>query len=85
MTITMIGILTVVYIIVVILEMNELDSDEVNTKNAWKSLIWPLLLVGFLTKLLIYVLNKFILFIGLLFGFKYKKTKMYTAINDLIE
>jgi len=76
-------IVFIIYIIGIMVEISERDNKDITTSDAWKSLIWPLLVIGLFIKLLLYVFNNVILFITLLFGFNYKRTKMCTVITNL--
>jgi hypothetical protein len=77
------AILFIIYIVVGIMEANErISGSPLSTKDAWMSVIWPLLLIWMFIKLFMLIYNNTILFICTLFKINYKKTKMYIRIND---
>jgi hypothetical protein len=79
------AILFIIYVVVGIMEANErISGSHLSTKDAWMSVIWPLLLIWMFIKLLLWCFNSTISFISTLFGLNYKKTKMYITINELV-
>jgi len=75
--------LILIYIIVAAMEVNERADEEITIKDAWQSLIWPLLVIIYFIQLLMFIFNNTVPFIFTLFGLKYKKTKMYITIKNL--
>jgi len=56
-------------------------SREMTTKDAWAGLFWPILLIWFVIKCLIAIINEIVSFLCILIGYRYNNTKIYNRIN----
>jgi len=54
---------------------------EITIKDACLGLIWPIVLILYFIKLLIFFLNEIILSISILLGLRYINTKIYNRIE----
>src|SRR3990167_10960465 len=57
------------------------EVREMTTKDAWLGLIWPILLIWFVTIFLIVLINEIVSFLCILVGYRYKDTKIYNRIG----
>lgn len=55
---------------------------KITSKDARKSIIWPIIFLYSLSKTVIWAINDIIYFIGLLFGLYYNKTRLYKFIDE---
>lgn len=60
------------------------ESYDMTTKDAWMSLIWPILLIYSFVLHIIWIVNEALIFPCILVGFKYKDTNIYKKLNDII-
>ena len=62
------------------------DTREATVKDVWKGLIWPILILLYLLKATIWIINEDVIpLICLVVNFKYKRTKMYKFIEKNTE
>ena|SRR3989304_7116042 len=57
------------------------SNRDMTTKDAWLSLIWPVLFIFFIIKLSIWAGNELFIFPCILVGLKYKDTELYKKID----
>lgn len=57
---------------------------DVEPKDAWLSLLWPLEILLFFIRGLLDILHEILVFILLLVGIQYKKTKLYKHVTTFI-
>lgn len=85
----LICLLTMIYIFVFMIKLSGIKYyGELTTKDVWLCIGWPFTFGYAFLKCSFYIIlelaNEF-LYIGLLaFGFKYRNTKMYKSINNLL-
>lgn len=56
----------------------------ITTKDARKGLLWPILLIFWFIKGIAWSLNDLVASILLIFNYKYKETKVYKFIDDVL-
>ncbi|MFW6046954.1 MAG: hypothetical protein ACOCP4_04120 [Candidatus Woesearchaeota archaeon] len=55
---------------------------NVTPKDVRESIFWPIILLYYILKWMIWFINDIIHFIGLIFGFYYNKTRLYKFIDE---
>ncbi len=60
------------------------DIRDGTPKDVWWALIWPIKVVWYVVLSLLSISHDIITFLFLMFGFKYKETKLHKKIEDLL-
>jgi hypothetical protein len=60
-----------------------ISHKGVTPKDMRMSLLWPILLIFWLIKASIWILNDLLTFVLLIFNYNYKKSKIYKFVNKM--
>ena len=67
------------------IDNNDTISPELTMKRAWWAFLWPLRLFMFIIVAISIGLHEILCFMLIMFGIKYKGSKVYKLINDFLK